>query len=68
LDYANIVRLQPEDLTKTTIAFDLGKAILAKDPNHDMMLRPGDEIEIFSKDEVQVPVTNRECTSGPRAK
>ena len=54
-DFANIVRLNPTDLSKTTVPFDMGKAVLGKDPSQDLMLQPGDEISIFTRNEMAVP-------------
>ena len=58
-DYANLVRLQPSDLSKTVIPFDLGKAVLEKDAQNNVLLRPGDEITIFTKDDLQVAVSKQ---------
>lgn len=58
-DYARIARLRPSDLTRTLIAIDLGRAILDKDPAHNVALRPGDEITIFSTSEIAVPLSRR---------
>lgn len=58
-DYANVIRLQPRDLTKTMVSFNLGKAILEKDQENNILLRPGDEIRFFTKDELQVPVSKQ---------
>jgi protein involved in polysaccharide export with SLBB domain len=55
-EFANVVRLNPTDLTKTTIPFDLGKAVLEKDDSQNLRLQPGDEISIFTRDELAVPV------------
>jgi len=55
-DHANVIRLQPEDLTKTLLSFDLGKAVLEGQPENNITLRPGDEITIYSKAEFPVPV------------
>jgi polysaccharide biosynthesis/export protein len=57
--YANIVRLQPRDLTRTMITFDLGKVLLGNDSANNLALLPGDEITIFTNDEIQVPAENR---------
>ncbi len=54
-EFANIVRLNPADLSKTTVPFDLGKAVLTKDPSQDLTLQPGDEITIFTRNEMAVP-------------
>ena len=54
-EFANIVRLNSADLSKTTVPFDLGKAVLSKDPAQDLALQPGDEITIFTRNEMAVP-------------
>ena len=54
-EFANIVRLNPADLSKTTIPFDLGRAVLNKDASQDLALQPGDEISIFTRNEIAVP-------------
>jgi polysaccharide export outer membrane protein len=54
-EFANIVRLNPADLSKTTVPFDLGKAVLEKNPSHNLALQPGDEISIFTRNEMAVP-------------
>jgi len=53
-DYAVIERLQ-DDLTTTLVPFNLGKAVLQGDPQHNIALRPGDIITVFSKSDIQVP-------------
>jgi protein involved in polysaccharide export with SLBB domain len=50
--YANLVRLQPQDLTRMMLSFDLGKAVLQNDAANNLVLRPGDEITIFSNSEI----------------
>lgn len=58
-EYANIVRLQAHDLSRTMITFDLGKVVLEKDSANDMALLPGDEISIFTNNEIQVPADKK---------
>ncbi len=58
-DYAVIERLKADDLTTTLIPFNLGKAVLAADPQHNQLLQPGDVITVFSQDDIQVPVSRR---------
>ena len=53
-DYALIERIRQEDLHSTLIPFNLGKAVLERDPNQNLVLRPGDVITIFSKEDIQV--------------
>jgi protein involved in polysaccharide export with SLBB domain len=37
----------------------LGKAVLQKDPAHDLMLQPGDVVTILSSSDVQLPVERK---------
>ncbi len=55
-DYAVVERLNLDQVTTTLIPFNLGKAVLDNDPIANVVLRPGDVITIFSKDDIQVPV------------
>lgn len=57
--YANIVRLQPRDLIRTMIPFDLGKVVLENDSANNVALLPGDEITIFTNDEIHVPAASK---------
>lgn len=54
-DYAVIERLNPQDLTTQLIPFNLGRAVLEADPAHNLELKAGDVVTIFSKEEVTVP-------------
>ena len=58
-DHANLIRLQPIDLTKTLLSFDLGKAVLEGESTNNIALNPGDEISIYSKTEYPVPVAKQ---------
>ena len=58
-DHANLIRLQPQDLTKTLLSFDLGKAVLEGEATNNIALNPGDEISIYSKTEYPVPVAKQ---------
>ncbi len=57
-DYAVIERIQ-DDLSTTLIPFNLRKAILDGDPTQNLVMKPGDIITIFSKDDIQVPVSKQ---------
>lgn len=57
-DYAVVERLQ-EDLSTTLIPFNLGRAVLDKDPQHNLPLQPGDVIVVFSKSDISVPVAKQ---------
>jgi protein involved in polysaccharide export with SLBB domain len=54
-DYAVIERLNSDALTPVLIPFNLGKAVIKKDPVHDLQLQPGDIVTVFSVDDIQVP-------------
>jgi protein involved in polysaccharide export with SLBB domain len=58
-DYALIERLDPTDLSPTLLPFDLGKAVLDRDPAQNLLLKPGDVVTIFSKGDFGVPLARR---------
>jgi polysaccharide biosynthesis/export protein len=58
-DYAVIERLNFDDLTTMLLPFNLGRAVLDGDATHNLTLRPGDVITIFSKADIQVPVAKQ---------
>lgn len=55
-DYAVIERLDRQTLTNTLIPFNLGKAVLQRDPVHNLALMPGDVVTVFSQNDIRVPV------------
>ena len=58
-NYAVIDRLNLNDITTTLIPFDLGKVVLEKDESQNMLLQPGDVVTIFSKNDIQVPIDQK---------
>jgi protein involved in polysaccharide export with SLBB domain len=54
-EYAVIERQSATDLTTSLLPFNLGKAVIDKDPSQDLSLLPGDVVTIFSKADVRVP-------------
>lgn len=54
-DYATISRLNAETLRPELIAFNLRKAVIDNDPAHDLALRPGDVVTVFSTADMAVP-------------
>jgi protein involved in polysaccharide export with SLBB domain len=54
-EYATIERLDTDRITTKLLPFHLGKAVLEKDPAHDLQLQPGDIVTIFSSREIRVP-------------
>ena len=58
-DYAVIERMNVDDLSSQLIPFNLGKAVLEGDPSNNVVLRAGDVITIFSKQDLTVPVAKQ---------
>ncbi len=58
-DYALIERLDVTTQAPRLISFNLGKLVLDKDQTADLALLPGDAVIIFSKSDVQVPVSRQ---------
>ncbi len=54
-DYAVIERLHTDTLTTQLIPFNLGKAVLQRDPEHNLPLQPGDVVSIFSQADLRLP-------------
>jgi protein involved in polysaccharide export with SLBB domain len=54
-NYAVIERQNATDLTTSLLAFNLGKAVLDKDPSQDLELLSGDVVTIFSQADIRVP-------------
>ena len=58
-DYAVVERLSATDLRLELIPFNLGKAVLQKDPAHNLVLQPGDVVTILSSTDVQLPAERK---------
>src|SRR5947209_882702 len=58
-DYAVVERLNRNDLTTSLIPFNLGKAVLENDDQHNLVLLPGDVVTVFSKTDVAAPAERR---------
>jgi protein involved in polysaccharide export with SLBB domain len=58
-DYAVVERLNTKDLRVELISFNLGKAVLQKDPAHNLALQPGDVVTIMSSTDVQLPAERK---------
>jgi protein involved in polysaccharide export with SLBB domain len=54
-EYATIERLDVDKLTTQLLPFNLGKAVLERDPAHDLVLQPGDVVTILGSREVRRP-------------
>jgi polysaccharide biosynthesis/export protein len=54
-DYAVVERFNESDLSTSLLPFNLGNAILSAKPEDDLVLKPGDVITVFSKEDFRVP-------------
>jgi protein involved in polysaccharide export with SLBB domain len=54
-DYAVIERLDRATLTTRLIPFNLGRAVIDGDEQHNLVLQPGDIVTILSKKDLRVP-------------
>jgi protein involved in polysaccharide export with SLBB domain len=54
-EYAVIERLDKDKLSTELVPFNLGKAVLQKDPAHNLVLFPGDVITILSQSDLSLP-------------
>jgi hypothetical protein len=54
-DYAVIERLNKAELRTDLIPFNLGKAVIHKDPAHNLELQPGDVITILNSADLRLP-------------
>ncbi len=55
-DYAVVERVNPDTMKTTLIPFDLGKLVLQHDASHDLELKSGDVVSIFSEADIRVPL------------
>lgn len=58
-DYAQIIRRVPDTLQSRSVEFNLGAAVLSKDPAADIKLQAGDEIALFTTAQLPVPSAKR---------
>jgi protein involved in polysaccharide export with SLBB domain len=58
-EFAVIERLNSDDLTMQVLPFNLGRAVLQRDPEHNLLLQAGDVITIFSLNDINNPVSRR---------
>src|SRR5438445_12180951 len=58
-DYAVVERINREDLTTSLIPFNLAKAVIDGDAEHNVLLQPGDIVTVFSKEDIRVPISKQ---------
>ena len=54
-DYAVIERMDRKKLSTELIPFNLGKAVLQRDPTQNLVLQPGDVVTILSHSDLRLP-------------
>ncbi|SVD29754.1 uncharacterized protein METZ01_LOCUS382608, partial [marine metagenome] len=59
-EYATIMRIDPETLQNVFITFNLGNALLANDPEHNLLLRAGDVVTIYARGDIRLPKSKRQ--------
>ena len=55
-EYAVIERFDRQTLTTRLVPFNLGKAVLQRDPVHNLSLDPGDVVTILTQRDLRLPV------------
>jgi protein involved in polysaccharide export with SLBB domain len=58
-DYAVVERLDLNTLTSKVIPFNLGRAVIQRDPAENVELMPGDVVTIFTSKDMRVPVAKQ---------
>ena len=58
-EYAVVERTDKETLASRIIPFNLGNAVVKRDPAQDLALEPGDTITVFSKADFSLPRTQQ---------
>jgi protein involved in polysaccharide export with SLBB domain len=58
-EYASIERIDPASLVTRLLPFHLGKAVLERDPAHDLALLPGDQISVYALDDFRTRSAQR---------
>jgi protein involved in polysaccharide export with SLBB domain len=61
LDYAVIERYSRENLKLSLLPFNLGRSLANPKGQDDLMLEPGDVINVFSHKDIQIPTTRRQA-------
>ena len=58
-EFAVVERLNIADLSTQIIPFNLGRAVLQGDPEHNILLQPGDVVTVYSQKDLRVPVSRQ---------
>lgn len=58
-DYAQVIRRRPSTLETYSLTFNLGDVVLRNKPGSNLALEPGDQIALFTTQQLQVPTEKR---------
>ena len=58
-DYAVVERLNKETLSTMVLPFNLGKAVLQNDPDHNLELQPGDVVTVYGQQDIRAPISRQ---------
>ncbi len=58
-DFAQVIRRVPETLETRALTFNLGRAVLGENPADNLQLEPGDQISLYTTDQMATPVAKR---------
>ncbi len=58
-DFAQVIRRVPETLETRALTFNLGRAVLGGNPADNILLEPGDQINLYTTDQMVTPVAKR---------
>ncbi len=58
-DYAVIERLDEAELKTQIIPFNLGRAVLQGDPEHNLLLKPGDVVTLYRQQDLRGPLSRQ---------
>lgn len=58
-DYAVIERLDEAELKTQVIPFNLGRAVLSGDPEHNLALKPGDVVTLYRQQDLRGPLARQ---------
>jgi len=59
-EYATVMRIDPETLENIFITFNLGYALRQNDPEHNLLLRVGDVVTTYARDDIRLPKSKRQ--------
>lgn len=58
-EYAVVERLNTDKVSTQLIPFNLAKAVIERDPAHDLVLQPGDVVTVFALGDIRNPVSRQ---------